>query len=161
MAQTNERVLAMVRDELRKNPAISTADLFAKAKKYSKDVAGLDIRQFHARYPLQIKRSLSPRKRRRGAARKANAGAAQPSAAKSAATNGTGKRGPGRPRKNATPSATSTAGRASTPSGNRSAVRNVLLQFAKDIAGAEQRSQFIDVIAGIDNYVEQVIRAAS
>jgi hypothetical protein len=39
-------------------------------------------------------------------------------------------------------------------------VRAVLLQFAKDIAGAEQRSKFVDVIGGIDQYVDRVVRAA-
>jgi hypothetical protein len=152
MAQTNDRVLAMVREEILKNRAITTSDLFAKAKKLSKEINALDIRQFHARYPLQVKRMLATRKRRAGGAAKRNAAAKRTVAASVAAN---GKRGPGRPRKTAAAGAPVTAS-----SGSRAAVRNVLLQFAKDIAAAEHRVKFIDVIAGIDDYVERVFQAA-
>jgi hypothetical protein len=145
MAQANERVLAMVRDEIRKNPQVSTTDLFAKARKLSKEIGALDIRQFHARYPLQVKRLLAPRKRRRAGAAKKNAAA-------------NGRRGPGRPRKIA---ATTASAVTAASAGNRVAVRSVLLQFAKDIVAAEQRAKFIDVIAGIDDYVERIVRAAA
>ena len=139
MPHPNERVMSMVRDEIRKNPGVSSADLFAKARKLSKDIGRLNIRQFHARYPLQVKRALAPKRRR---ARKTAAKATAPSA-----TGTPVKRGPGRPPKSQRADA-------------RTAVRHVLLQLAKDIASAEQRVKFIDVIGGIDSYVDQVMQAA-
>lgn len=63
----DDRVMEMVRAELAQNPGIRTADLLAKAKKLDKTLGKLSIRQFHARYPLQVKRQLAvqrPRRRR-------------------------------------------------------------------------------------------------
>ena len=152
MAQTNDRVLAMVRDEILKNPKVTTSDLFAKARKLSKDMNSLDVRQFHARYPLQVKRVLAASKpRTKRAAKRTTAAKRTPTAGVSP----NGKRGPGRPRKT-----TATGTGATTATGSRAAVRNVLLQFAKDIVAAEHRVKFIDVIAGIDDYVERVVQAA-
>ena len=62
-----DKVMEMVRAELAQNPSVRTADLVAKAKKLDRNVVKLSIRQFHARYPLQVKRQLAaqlPRKRR-------------------------------------------------------------------------------------------------
>ena len=67
MAETSEKVMAFVRDELLRNPGVKTNELLTKAKKLDKSVGSLSIRQFHARYPLQIKRKLAaqrPRRRR-------------------------------------------------------------------------------------------------
>ena len=67
MADVNDKVMAFVRDELLRNPGVKTDELLTKAKKLDKSVGGLSVRQFHARYPLQIKRKLAaqrPRRRR-------------------------------------------------------------------------------------------------
>jgi len=119
MAAVNEKVMAMVQNELEKNPSISTQELFEKAKKLDKDVANLSRRQFNARYPLQIKRKATvtagprrrPRARRRGAEM-------------------------------------------------HEAIRGILLQFAKDIAAAEGKADVVDVIGGVNKYVERVVKAA-
>ena len=220
MPEANERVLAMVRDEIQKDADVKTVDLFEKAKKLSKDIGSLNIRQFHARYPLQVKRVNASTKRRRAGKRAATAKKnAQPrrgrppgrkpgrpprSAKAQAAVGAVVRRGPGRPRKDASAASAGAASSSAAPAvkrgpgrpprsassapaaaavkrrpgrpprsasaaaapasstgtANRGAVRAVLLQFAKDIAGAEQRSKFVDVIGGIDGYVEKVLRAA-
>ncbi len=67
MADVNGKVMDYVRDELQRNPGVKTEQLYTQAKKLDKNVGGLSIRQFHARYPLQIKRQLAaqrPRRRR-------------------------------------------------------------------------------------------------
>ncbi|HEX7123032.1 MAG TPA: hypothetical protein VF178_11725 [Gemmatimonadaceae bacterium] len=60
-------VLEMVRSELERDPNVSTTELFEKAKKLDRTIKSLSLRQFHARYPLQVKRAraaLRPRRRR-------------------------------------------------------------------------------------------------
>lgn len=124
MPEVNSKVMAMVEEELRKNPEISTEELFQKAVKLDKEIGKLSARQFNARYPLQVKRRNAPRRTRRPAE--------------------------SRPR-----------GRAVKVGGaDRTAIRSVLLQFAKDIAAAEEKADVVDVIGGVDKYVERVIAAA-
>jgi len=71
---TNERVLALVERELRKNPELTSADLRVKAAKIDPDVGELNGRQFHARYTIQARKRLpkSPgaTRRKKPAARK-------------------------------------------------------------------------------------------
>ena len=70
MAEANGKVMDYVRDELQRNPGVKTADLLAQAKKLDKSVGALSIRQFHARYPLQVKRKLAAQRPRRRRARR-------------------------------------------------------------------------------------------
>ena len=72
MTVTNEKVMAMVRDALHKNPKVATDELLKKAQKIDRSIKGLTRRQFHARYPLQVKRKMaaaSGRTKRRRARR--------------------------------------------------------------------------------------------
>lgn len=129
MADTNPRVMEMVERELKKNPDISNADLLDKAKKIDPKLGELSARQFNARYPLQVKRALKPKKRK----------------PKSRAS--TAKRSKGRPQ---------------TGDGKqRDGVRKVLLQLARDIGNAERKGDVVNVVAGIDGYVDRVIKAAT
>ncbi len=66
----HERVMEFVERELKKNPKVGSSDLFKRAKKVSRTVSGMTIRQFHAKYPLQVKRRLAPKKLRKSPARK-------------------------------------------------------------------------------------------
>lgn len=121
MAEVNQRVMQMVEEEVRKNPRITTAELFEKAKKTDKTIAKLSARQFNARYPLQVKRRLSPPRRRRSGGRRRRSSAAE---------------------------------------ATRAAVRQVLLKFAQEVAGASP-GQVVAVVAEIDGVVDQVIKATS
>lgn len=112
----------MVQEEIRKNPKVTTQELWERAKKLDRSIASLNARQFNARYPLQVKRSMAPRRGRGG-----------------------------RPRKPRV---------AATPTTDRAGVRSVLVQFAKDVAAAEGKAQMIEVIGGVDKYVERVLKAA-
>ncbi|MEJ2538386.1 MAG: hypothetical protein P8188_00155 [Gemmatimonadota bacterium] len=78
--------MSYVESELKKSPDISTNELFDKAKKEFPSAKKLTVRQFHARYPLQVKRRMSlakgggrrksPRKRVRRTARRESVRAA-------------------------------------------------------------------------------------
>lgn len=129
MAQSDDKLMAFVQAEMKKNPDISTKDLFEMAKASLAEAKELTMRQFHARYPLQVKRQASlaagggKRRRRRSPGRRGKAAAA--------------------------PS-----------SGARDTVRAALLKFASDLSAAEERKDLVKVLARVDDYVDQVIKAA-
>lgn len=131
MADANPKVMEMIEAELKKKPDTSNAELFEKAKKVDKGVEKLSPRQFNAMYPLQVKRALKPRKRR---------------VRKSKGTRAKSAKG-GR-------------GRGAANAGPRDRVRDVLLDLAKDIANADGKGDVVDVVAGIDRYVDRVVKAA-
>lgn len=169
MAARNERVMEMVRREVEKNPSVPSQELFDKAKKMDSGLSRLDIRQFHASYPLQVKRLMK---------KSAGGGVPRGSAAPAPA-----RRGPGRPRKAQAAAKTTTAKaaektpvrrarrtRAAKPAaatasvaarGGRDTVRSILIKFAGEIAAADQKADVVQVIGGMDRYVDQVMRAAS
>jgi hypothetical protein len=73
MSQIDAKVMTFVEEALAANPSISTTQLYDAAKKKSRAISELSIRQFNARYPLQIKRRQSLESqpaRTRGAARR-------------------------------------------------------------------------------------------
>ena len=65
MPKVNDKVMQFVERELKKNPKASTTELYGKAEKVSRSVSNLSIRQFHAKYPLQMKRKLAAKKPRK------------------------------------------------------------------------------------------------
>src|SRR5262245_58618227 len=64
MPAINERVMSMVRDEIRRHPEVTSPELFEKAKKLDRGMRSLTARQFNATYPLQVRRTLAPRRPR-------------------------------------------------------------------------------------------------
>ena len=113
MAVLNERVMNMVRDEIQKRPDITSQELFEKAKKLDRGMRSLSARQFNATYPLQVRRTLAPRRPRRP---------------RTGARNAAGK----------------------------DRVRGVLLEFARAVAGAQDRGALVEVIGNLDDWVERV-----
>jgi hypothetical protein len=79
MASVSEKVMNMVRDEISKNAKVTNQELFEKARKMDKEVAGLSSRQFNARYPLQVRRRAAGTKRRPGGRRAGRKSAAEKS----------------------------------------------------------------------------------
>lgn len=129
MATDPDKVMAFVREQLEANPDIATAELFEKAKKVDDGVKQLSLRQFNARFPLQIKRKESLAKG--GGRRRASSS----------------RRGGSRRTSRKTVA-------------RREAMREVLLGFAADLSDAEERSQLVRVLAGVDAYVDQALKAA-
>jgi hypothetical protein len=134
VAEVDEQVMRFVEETLKKSPKIQLEDLFERAKKVSKAVNGLTRRQFNARYPLQVKRRRSQARRSRAARGKKSASSTAP-------------RGVTRT--------------AQSSLGPRESVRQVFLQFATDITGAEERKDLVRVLASVDTYVDQVLEGVS
>ena len=125
MSDVDVKVLAAVEAALKKSPKASVDELFEVAKGVNRSVSALTKRQFHARYPLQIKRKLSPPRPRR--AKKAKQG--------------------------------SRRGRHGRNDSVRDAVRATFLRFASDLAAADARKDLVHVVAGVDRYVAEVLKA--
>ena len=133
MAEVNPKVMEMIEAELGKNPEISNKELLEKARAIDKKVDQLTARQFNATYPLQVKRAMKPARKRGGGKR---------TRAKSAARGGGGR------------------GRASAKGDRgREQVRKVLVELAKKSAEGD-RGALVEVVAGIDGYVDRVLKAA-
>ncbi len=161
MPDRNDRVMAMIEKEITANPDISNEDLRAKAEKVDDSVARMSARQFNATYPLQVKRRMRPRR-----ARKATKGGKR--GRKAAVKTGRGPGRPpgsgrkrGRPPKSAGPSGPRAGvGRRAIARGDavHDRVRNVLVEFARDLASSDGAG-LVDVIAGVDGYVDRVLKA--
>jgi hypothetical protein len=130
MAEINEKVMEFVKEALDKRPKISLDELFERAKELSDDVAELSKRQFNARYPLQVKRRLAQATRGKGSGRKRTAAAKRRSRSAAAAK----------------------------AEASRAAIRQVLLRFAADLAGAEERKDLVKVLGDVDRYVDEVFK---
>jgi hypothetical protein len=133
MPEVDERVMSFVEDVLTKDPGIQLEDLFAQTREAYRSIGTLSKRQFNARYPLQVKR-------RRALAQKGSGG-------ERVKTQRAGTRTKGR--------------RLSSSAEPRDMVRQVLLRFATDIAAAEERKDLVKVLAGVDEYVDDVMRGVS
>ncbi len=133
MADRNERVMEMVRREIDRDPGVELGTLVEKAKEIDPSVAELTPRQFHARYPLQVKRS-----RNRGAPKKAKRARKRASRALEPASPA-----PRRPARE-------------TPASGRDAIRAIFLEFAGEVAGADSRQEIVGVLSSVDAYVDRV-----
>lgn len=136
MANAEDKVMSAVESALKKNPGATVDELYDMAKGISSGVGKLSKRQFHARYPLQVKR------------RSGRSAAAQPPKKKAAR------------KKAATPRSRPRATKAAPANGSpRDSVRGIFMRFASDLAGAEARKDVVKVVASVDRYVDDVIKA--
>ncbi len=71
------KVMQFVEKELAADPDVATAELFERAKGVDSGVKNLSLRQFNARFPLQVKRrqSLADPARKRSRSRRKREGA--------------------------------------------------------------------------------------
>lgn len=137
-ASAGDAVLAYVTRTLKRNPGVANADLFAGACKIDASVADLSPRQFHAKYPLQVKRRLA-------------AGTPRPAARPT----------PAPPADVATPPAPAAAVEApAVGDGDPEAVRRMLIDLARELATADTQAETIEVMARLDVYVNDIMRAA-
>lgn len=131
MAEVKDKVMDMVRKELEKNPDAENKALYEKATRVDSSIADLTLRQFHARYPLQVKRQKAQKSGGRKKTKKK---------ASSSSRRG-GRKGGG-------------------TEVDREKIRATLLEFAKDVSSAEgQASTLIDVLESVDKYVDRVVKA--
>lgn len=138
MAKVDEKVLKLVEEGVKANPKVTARELYEKAKAVASAIGELSVRQFNAIYLLPVKRRLGKGAPAKAPARKAPA--------KKAAARRPARR--------------TRARREAPPAADRDAIRAVLLDFAKRVAGAEGKGQMVDLIAGIDRWVDRVAKAA-
>ena len=136
MADTDPKVMAYVEKALAKNPDASGEELFEGAKKLNRSIGRMSRRQFHARYPLQVKRKNAGGGRRAPRRRKAAAGR------RTAVANGS--------------HAVKKARSAPKAPAARDAIRGSLLSFALQLASADDKD-VMQVMTGVDEYVDQII----
>lgn len=71
--ESKDKVMELVERRLAKQPDLETSELYEEAKKADPAIGDLTLRQFHARYPLQVKRRQAAARgggRRRSKARR-------------------------------------------------------------------------------------------
>lgn len=142
-------VMEYVERTLEANPAATNADLFAGAREIDPSVGQLTGRQFHAKYPLQVK------------ARLARAAAPEPRTPPEPKT-------PPEPEvataeEPTAPDVSAAAGDPKAPptgAGNPVAVRRLLLDLSKELASAESKAEVIEVLARLDDHVAEIMEAA-
>ncbi len=78
MADVDAKLMAFVESALKKSPGLSTNELFERAKKKFPSSRELSVRQFHARYPLQVKRRMSLAKSKSKSSPRKKAAASRP-----------------------------------------------------------------------------------
>lgn len=148
MAASNTEVLDFVRTTISEQPGIGTRDLYRMASEAYPSVAELTPQQFHGRYFLTAKRALAPR----GEAGRTPRPRKKSTRAKQTAPRKQGKRGAA-----AAAPAEAERQRPGGAAASREQVRAVFLQFARDFAGAESRSDIVRVMSKVDDYVDQVV----
>ena len=153
-------VLAYVTRVLKRNPDVKNAELFKGACEIDASVAELSARQFHAKYPLQVKRRLAaaapapkraaPARKRAAPARKRAAPAPKPAPAPAPAAPAVAEPAP----------APAVAEAPSVGDGDAAAVRGLLLSLARELANAGTQAETIEVMARLDGYVDDIMQAA-
>ena len=138
-------VLAYVTRVLKRNPDVKNAELFKGACEIDASVAELSARQFHAKYPLQVKRRLAA-----AAPAPKSAPAPKPAPAPAPAAPAVAEPAP--------PPAVAEA--PSMGDGDAAAVRGLLLSLARELANAGTQAETIEVMARLDGYVDDIMQAA-
>jgi hypothetical protein len=151
MAQRNEQVLDWVRQELNRDPGLGSGRLFEMAREREPSLSDATLPQFHARYVLPVKRE-----------RAAAAGGGAKAGRRKGARKSTRKQqaeAPSQPQA-AAPRAKSSRGRKAASArdeGPRERIRSVFLEFAREFAEADSRTQIVQVLSRVDEYVDRVI----
>jgi hypothetical protein len=147
VAERNEKVMEMVVRELDRDPSIGLESLYGRAKDIDPSVSELSLRQFHARYPLQVKRSRS-----RGVAKKQKAATTKKRAAAGDKSTGSPVRKQRRSRGEAP---------AAGAEFDREKVRQLFLEFASEFAEAETRKEIVRVLSSVDSYVNRLAKVVA
>jgi hypothetical protein len=160
VADTNDKVMALVTAELQKNPAATTEELQNAAKKKFPSAGKLSKRQFNARYALQIKRKLPAAKRTAATKAPAKKAPARKATTRKAPSRATATKAARRAAA-AVAAATSRRATPAASGADRDAIRQQFLRFASDITAAEGRNDLVKVLANVDKYVDAVVKAAT
>ena len=175
--KTDPEVMSWVEAQLKSNPGVSVDELLEGAIQLNAGIAELTKRQFHARYPLQVKRAarraadaaagIKPRRRRRRKAPEAPAPeeaapeapapepeeAPEPVAEEAPAP--VAEEAPAAPAAEEAPAA-EPAPEAAPAELDREAVRRMLFSFAADITAAPDTTGVVKVLASLDDYIDRI-----
>jgi len=143
-----QRVKNMVRHSLVVSPKVTNRELFARAQEIAPQaVEGLSLRQFHARFRLPVLlNEMGVRRARRARPEPGQEGevvARSPAAARSSARTRKARR-PRRPGGSPAP-------------GAEAAVREILVEFAVQLEGAESRGDLVRVMGGVNDVVARIL----
>lgn len=184
--ELDEDVLEMVRRQLDRDPPPSTTALYGRAARINRDIYDLSLRQFHAKYPLRVKREQARRERGetgRSSGPAPGAGGADAGSGGSGSGTSDGAVSPG-PRvdedagrrhlfgPDADPdrggedlrrSGTGAGGTgAASPAGadprTRERVRRVFMRFAREVAAAEGPEMLAGVAERLPDRVDEIAR---
>jgi hypothetical protein len=150
MAERNEKVLERIRQELTKNPKVGSRELYESAQGLDRAIGEDTLQQFHARYVLPVKREQRGPGGGGETKRKARGGKGRPQQ-KAAAEQEPAQEQPARRTRRS---------RKGEEGADRDRIRGVLLEFARDFASAESRSDIVGVVSRVDEYVDRIAARA-
>lgn len=174
MADTSQRVMNMVRRRIMENPEISNEELFAAAVQLEPEMRALNMRQFNARYPLQVRRwemrqrpqrkstislfeeSQAPRTPKPADAAQ-DAPETQDEHSEDGGAPAAAKRAEPRPRRKSRARAVSRKATAGVDEAARREIRHRLMRFAETIAGAATIPDAIHSLSSIDEVVDEIV----
>lgn len=139
-AETIPEVVAMVEKAITENPEISTADLYNQARDLNPAIGDLNRRQFHARYPLQIRRRQSSQAK---AQEEEVLGVPTMEAVEASIPN------PRRPRR-----IRAIQAEVVDP---KDLLRRKFLEFAGEFAGATNQQETIQVVLGLEQTLDEIV----
>jgi hypothetical protein len=144
-----QRVKNMVRHSLVVSPKVTNRELFARAQEIAPQaVEGLSLRQFHARFRLPVllnEMGVKRARRARSEPRAEGEVAARPLAI---ARPSAKARKAVRPRRRAD---------GSPAPGAEAAVREILVEFAVQLEGAQSRGDLVRVMGGVNDVVARIL----
>ena len=164
MSGRDEEVLQRMRDELHKRPEIPEGILFALAQQIDPDLAGMDPRSFGARYLYPVRQSLQKeaRKKRRSRPRRRSRKKPAPASTSSPEPQPAPEPKPtfelqATPEPQSPPLEPQPS--ASVPVGPppRAQIRAAFLDFARELADAEHRTDLVRAVARVDDYAAAVV----
>lgn len=158
---TNPEVMEMVREQLRRDPPPPLSALYGRAVRIDPEIRNLDLRQFNAKYPLQVRRQKkrAERKDDGGSPPSAGGGTGTGPDAAEAPSEGAGRRPEGGQGKAG--SADRGADASAEAQALRGRVREILIQYAKAIARAETRSELLEAILQAETHADTLAHLAS
>lgn len=176
--EIDEDVLEMVRRQLDRDPPPSTAALYGRAARINSDIYDLSLRQFHAKYPLRVKREQARRERdaaRSGAGPSDGAGAGRDDGEAAPVPDDAGRRhlfggeaadaapggDDGRRSGTADGAGARDAAGAAEPEETRERIRGVFLRLAREVAEADRPELLVDVVESLPDRVEEIARIVS
>lgn len=130
--ETDPKVMEMVREQLERERPPPLAALYGRAVRMNPEIRKLTPRQFNARYPLQVRRRMKARERRRRATRLA------------ASRNGR------------QPSPSAPHGSSSELRGR---IRTILWAYARLVAAAGTKAELVGAVSAADRYVDDLVEA--